>query len=85
VFQGDGILSELGMKPDTLTGQWDIYLKEGNSNYASVNPPNFHPVFTCKQLASSLQATTLKMPSLHGSLIMDAERLYSNITHPPCG
>ena len=28
-----------------MTVAWDIYLKEGNSNYASVNPQNFHLVF----------------------------------------
>jgi len=69
----------LGNKPDRLTRQWDIYLKEGNSDYASVNPQNYHLVFTFKQLASSLQATTLSIPVLHGSLIMDAERLNSDI------
>src|SRR5882724_12773817 len=53
---------KLGTKPDALTRRWDIYLKEGNSDYASVNPQNFHPVFTSEQLASSLQATTLSIP-----------------------
>src|SRR5882672_1182394 len=43
---------KLGTKPDALTRQWDVYLKEGNSDYASVNPQNFHPVFTSEQLAS---------------------------------
>src|SRR5882724_8919263 len=70
---------KLGTKPNALTSQWDVYLKEGNSNYASVNPQNLCPVFTSKQLALSLQATTLSIPVLHGSLIMDAERLQSNI------
>src|SRR5882672_4415571 len=55
------------------------YLKEGNSDYASVNPQNFHLVFTSEQLALSLQATTLSIPALCGSLIMDAERLHSDI------
>ena len=31
---------KLRTKPDTLTRQWDIYLKEGNSDYATVNPQN---------------------------------------------
>lgn len=31
----------LGTKPDTLTRQWDIYSKRGNSDYAKVNPHNF--------------------------------------------
>src|SRR5882724_1994266 len=51
----------------------------GNSDYARVNPQKYHPVFTSEQLASSLRATTLSIPILHGSLIMDAERLHSNI------
>jgi len=41
----------------------DVYLKEGNSDYASVNPQNFRPVFTSEQLASSLRATTLSIQS----------------------
>src|SRR5882672_4228727 len=68
-----------GTKPDALTRRWDIYLKEGNSNYATVNPQNYRLVFTSEQLASSLRATTLSFPALRGSLIMDAERLHSNI------
>src|SRR5882672_7495309 len=68
-----------GTKPDALTRRWDVYLKEGNSNYATVNPQNYRPVFTSKQLASSLRATTLTIPALRGSLIMDAERLHSDI------
>src|SRR5882724_4900274 len=70
---------KLGTKPDALTRRWDIYLKEGNSDYASVNPQNFRLVFTSEQLASSLRATTLSIPVLRGSLIMDAEKLHSDI------
>ena len=45
---------KLGTKPDTLTRQWDIYLKAGNSDYASINhrtttwyspPRNWHHPF----------------------------------------
>ena len=32
---------KLGTKPDTLTRQWDVYPKEGNSNYTTVNPQNY--------------------------------------------
>src|SRR5882724_8979509 len=53
---------KLGTKPDALTRRWDVYLKEGNSDYASVNPQNFRPVFTSEQMASSLRATTLSIP-----------------------
>ena len=45
---------KLGTKPNALTRQWDVYLKEGNSNYATVNPQNYQPMFTSKQLALSL-------------------------------
>jgi len=45
---------KLGTKPDTLTRRWDVYLKEGNSDYASINPQNYCLVFTSEQLASSL-------------------------------
>ena len=53
---------KLGTK--ALTRQWDIYPKEGNSDYATVNPQNYRPVFTSKQLASSLRATSLVVPIL---------------------
>jgi len=62
-------------KPNALTRWWDIYLKEGNSNYASINPQNYHLVFTSQATGIVLWATTLSIPVLHGSLIMDAERL----------
>ena len=70
---------KLGTKPDALTRQWDVYPKEGNSDYAPVNPQNYRPVFTSEQLASSLRATSLVVPVLQGSLIMDTERLHSDI------
>ena len=31
---------KLGTKPDALTRCWDVYPKEGSSNYASINPQN---------------------------------------------
>src|SRR5882724_982577 len=49
------------------------------TSYASVNPQNFHLVFTSEQLASSLQITTLSIPVLQRNLIMDAEKLHSDI------
>ena len=36
----------LGNKPDTLTRQWDIYPKGGNTGYTTINPHNFKPIFT---------------------------------------
>jgi len=44
----------LGTKPDTLTRQWNVYPKEEDNGYASVNPHNFRPVFTHEQIAVSL-------------------------------
>src|SRR6266481_5108490 len=70
---------KLGTKPDALTRRWDVYLKEGNSDYATANPQNLRPVFTSKQLASSLRATAISVPVLRGSLIMDTERLHVDI------
>ena len=45
---------KLGTKPDMLTHCWDIYSKEGSSDYASINLQNLRPIFTDKQLASSV-------------------------------
>ncbi len=70
---------KLGGKPDTLTRRWDIYPKEGDSQYAAVNPHNFRPVFTQEQLSASLCATFLEGPTLHASAIMDIDKLHSDI------
>ncbi len=43
--------------------------KEGDSQYAAVNPHNFQPVFTQEQLSASL----------HASAILDIDRLHSDI------
>jgi hypothetical protein len=45
---------KLGAKPDSLTRRWDVYPKEGDKDYTRVNPHNFRPVFTSKQLTLSL-------------------------------
>ena len=70
---------KLGTKPDALTHRWDVYPKEGSSDYASINPQNLRPVFTNEQLALSLRASTLWVPALRGSLIMDTEKLPADI------
>ena len=74
----------LGTKPDTLTRRWDVYPKEGRSNYASVNLHNLRPIFTQEQLASSLCATFLSVPALCAAIIMDIEKLRSNIHSSLC-
>ena len=55
---------KLGTKPDALTRRWDVYPKEGDSDYAKINLQNLRPVFTQEQLASSLRATYYSEPVL---------------------
>ena len=42
---------KLGTKPNALTRCWDVYPKEGSSDYASINPQNLRPAFANEQLA----------------------------------
>ena len=70
---------KLRAKLDSLTRRWDVYLKEGERDYASVNPHNLHPVFTNEQLASSLRATLFYTPVLRASIIMDIQSLHLDI------
>ncbi|SJL04332.1 uncharacterized protein ARMOST_07698 [Armillaria ostoyae] len=72
-------LGRLGGKLDALTRRWDVYPKEGDSQYAAVNPHNFQPVFTQEQLSASLRATFLEGPTLRASAIMDTDKLHSDI------
>ena len=69
----------LGAKPDALTRRWDVYLKEGGSGYASVNPHNFKPIFTSEHLSNSLRATYLANPVLRSVVAMDIETLHTDI------
>ena len=66
-------------KPDVLTRQWDIYLKGGNTGYATVNSHNFKPIFTQKQLTASVQATILLFPSLYIATVIDLDTLHQDI------
>ena len=70
---------KLSTKPDVLTCHWDIYPKEGSSDYASINPQNLRLVFTNEQLALSLCTSTLWLPAFWGLLIMDMEKLRADI------
>ena len=70
---------KLGAKPDALTRRWDVYPKEGDSDYATINPHNFRPVFTQEQLASSLRATIILSPVLQAVSLMDIDQLHSDI------
>src|SRR5882724_1376465 len=69
----------LGTKPDALTRRWDVYPKEGDSDYAKVNPQNLRPVFTQEQLTSSLRATYYSGPVLRAVGIMDIGQLHKDI------
>jgi len=70
---------KLGAKPNALTRWWDVYLKEGDSNYTSINLQNFRPVFTNEQLALSLWASTLAEPVVHAAVVMDEAQLHKDI------
>lgn len=70
---------KLGAKPDSLTRRWDVYLKEGGSGYASVNPQNFKAIFTSEQLSASLRASSLYEPVLRGVHTLDISSLHSDI------
>ena len=70
---------QLGGKPDTLTRRWDVYPKDGDSDYAAVNPHNFHPVFTKEQLAMSLRASFLIEPLLHAVHLADTPAIHADI------
>ena len=69
----------LGTKPDALTRRWDVYPKEGDSDYARVNPQNLRPVFSSEQLRSSLRASTLYEPALRASFVIDDHQLREDI------
>jgi len=53
--------------------------KRGSSDYASINLQNLWPMFTNEKLALSLHTSTLWLPALRGSLIMDTKRLQADI------
>ena len=72
-----------GTKPDMLTRRWDVDPKEGGSDYASINPHNLRPIFTQEQPAPSPRATFLSVPTLCTVIIMDIEKLHSNICSNP--
>ena len=72
-------LGKLRAKPNALTRRWDIYPKEGDKDYARVNPDNYRPIFTNEQLTVSLCATYLEALMLWASVLVDIEQLRSDI------
>jgi len=69
----------LGGKPDALTRRWDVYPKEGDKHYSKLNPQNFRPIFSSEQLSASLRATYLEEITLRATVIMDIDKLHSDI------
>ena len=69
----------LGGKPDALTRRYDVYLKRGDSGYASVNPQNLRPVFTQEQLITSLRATFSEEIFLRAAFTIDTQALDDSI------
>src|ERR1700730_10527803 len=69
----------LRMKPNALTRHWDVYPKEGDSDYARVNPQNLQLMFTSRQLISSLRASSLYEPALRASFVIDDDQLRRDI------
>jgi hypothetical protein len=69
----------LGAKPDVLTRRWDIYPKEGDMDYARVNPQNFRPVFTSEHLTLSLWAIYLVSLVLQVALLVNTNVLHKDI------
>src|SRR3984893_5664059 len=65
---------QLRMKPDALTRCWDVYPKEGDSNYARINLQNLQLMFTGRQLISSLYE-----PALCTSFMIDDNQLCEDI------
>ena len=70
---------KLGATPDALTRRWDVYPKEGDKVFARVNPDNFRPIFSNKQLTASLRVMYLEAPMLWASVLLDVEQLRSDI------
>jgi len=53
--------------------------KEGDRDYARVNPHNLRPMFTQEQLASSLRATILLTPAICAATLVNVEQLHKDI------
>ena len=54
------------------------------NDYGSINPHNLCPIFTQEQLALSLHTTFFSVPALHATIIMDIEKLCSDIHSSLC-
>ena len=69
----------LGGKPDALTRRWDVYPKEGDSDYTTVNTHNLRPIFSQEQLTTSLRASFLHDPILRAVHLADAPAIHADI------
>ena len=66
-------------KPDALTRRWDVYPKEGDSDYTTVNTHNLRPIFSQEQLTTSLRASFLHDPILCAIYLADAPAIHTDI------
>jgi hypothetical protein len=62
-----------------MTRQWDVYSKEGGSDYTMVNPHNLKPIFTSEHLSALIHTTYLIHPIMRSVIVMDAEQLHNDI------
>ena len=62
-----------------MTRCWDVYPKEGDSDFATVNPQNLHPMFTQEQLTTSLHASYLLPPVLRAVHLTDTPAIHTDI------
>ena len=61
-------------RSNTLTRHWDVYLKEGGSDYTIVNLQNLKPIFSQEQLATKLYSTAVL-----GAYVIDINQLTEDI------
>ena len=71
--------SHFDTKLNALTKWWDIYPKEKNIGYTTINPYNFKLIFTYKQLIVSVRAIILVTLSLYVAIVIDLDTLHQDI------
>jgi len=69
----------LGTKLDALTHRWDLYPKDSNNSFPEVNPQNYCPLFSVKQLLPSARAMHLSTTPPQTTQTLDLKLLYQDI------
>jgi len=62
-----------------LTQRLDLYPIEGNKSSETIDPFNYHPLFTKEQLVLLSRAAQLSDPSSSTEPLLDAESLHDDI------